>query len=229
MSEFAALSTPLVFDACLRLQIPVRTAPPGIRALSPTMKVSGPVTPVRHYGSVDVFLEALEEAQHGSVLVIDNSGREDEACIGDLCVLECKAAGLSGVVLWGLHRDTAELLEIGLPVFSYGASPQGPRRLDPRESEALSSAHCGSFVVTRDDFVLADADGVLFVGADQMPRVMEEARALWRTERTQAELVRRGKTLREQLGFREFLRRRGADASYTFRDHLRFLGGAIEE
>ena len=44
--------------------------------------------PARHYGSVDVFLEALSSAGPGDVLVIDNGGRTDEACIGDLVALE---------------------------------------------------------------------------------------------------------------------------------------------
>jgi hypothetical protein len=38
------------------------------------------VLPVRHYGSVDVFLEAFGRAQAGDVPVIDNGGRSDEAC-----------------------------------------------------------------------------------------------------------------------------------------------------
>ena len=38
----------------------------------------------RHHGSVDIFLEALERRQAGDVLVIDNGGRTDEGCVGDL-------------------------------------------------------------------------------------------------------------------------------------------------
>ena len=56
--------------------------------------------PTRHYGSVDVFLEAFSGAAHGDVLVVDNGGREDEACIGDLVVLEAQAAGVGGVMVW---------------------------------------------------------------------------------------------------------------------------------
>jgi len=229
MNEFTALSTPLVSDACRRLQVPVRCAPHGITALSPGMTVAGRVSPIRHHGSVDVFFEALNEAAHGSILVIDNGGREDEGCIGDLAVLETKAAGLTGLVVWGCHRDTAELVEIGLPVFSYGACPLGPDRLDDREPEALQSARFGPFEVTRDDAVFADADGVLFVGMEHAPAVLEAARGIWRTERMQADLVRRGTSLREQLRLKEYLDRRAADPKHTFRDHLRGIGGEIEE
>jgi hypothetical protein len=50
---------------------------------------------------VDIFLEALEGAAPGNVLVVDNGGRLDEACVGDLVVLEAQAAGLEGIVIWG--------------------------------------------------------------------------------------------------------------------------------
>jgi regulator of RNase E activity RraA len=229
MEMFAGLSTPLVADACLRCGIPLRAAPAGIAPVVPGMRVAGRAVPARHYGSVDVFLEAFERAEPGGVLVVDNGGRTDEACIGDLAVLEARGAGLSGVVVWGLHRDTAELREIALPVFSYGAHAAGPVRLDAQEPDALVSARIGGESVTRDDAVFADDDGVAFVALDRVDEVLAAARAIQRKEREQALLIATGTTLRAQTSFDEYLARRDADASYTFRKHLRALGGAIEE
>lgn len=227
--ELSRLSTAQIADACVRLNVLMRIAPPGIRPLVSAGLVSGPALPVTVYGSVDIFLEAMETARTGDVLVINNEGRTDEGCIGDLTALEAMDCGLAAIVVWGFHRDTRELIEIGLPIFSYGTCPRGPTRNDPRDAAALEYAHFGTFTVTRDDFVFADDDGVIFLPAPQVEAILDLARTIWETERAQADAVKKGTNLREQFRFREYLSKRAIDSSYTFRTHLRSIGGAIEE
>lgn len=226
---FLDLTTPHVADACLRLGVAVRCAPVNTRPLWSGTHLSGRVNPVRHFGSVDVFLEAIDRAVPGDVLVVDNGGRLDEACVGDLIALEASRAGLAGIVIWGLHRDTAELRTIRLPVFSLGALPTGPQRLDPVDAGALSSATVGEHTVTTNDFVLGDDDGVLFVPLDQAGAVAELAAGIRDTERHQAARMQLGTTFRRQARFDDYLVARSVDASVTFRQHLRSIGGAIEE
>ena len=68
-----------------------------------------------------------------------------------------------GWLIWGLHRDTADIRAIGLPVFSLGAIPTGPLRLDAGAHDALESAVVGDWAVSREDLVLGDDNGVLFL------------------------------------------------------------------
>ncbi|GAA1756216.1 RraA family protein [Agromyces humatus] len=222
------LTTPHVADAILRLGMPIRQAPASVRPIWEDTHVVGRARPSRHVGSVDVFLEAFEQSEPGDVLVVDNAGRDDEACVGDLVTLEARLAGLAGIVIWGLHRDSRELRDIRLPVFSQGTLPGGPQRLDAQEPDALTAARFGIHTVTADDFVLGDDDGVLFLPLDRAAEIAALATTIRDTERHQAARMNLGTSFREQARFTEFLAARDRDGT-TFRQHLRSIGGAIEE
>jgi regulator of RNase E activity RraA len=146
-----------------------------------------------------------------------------------LTVLELQDAGLAGVIVWGYHRDTVELRRIGFPVFTYGSNPAGPMRLDPRPPRALEAAQFGNYEVSRSDFVVADDDGVLFLPEHHLGDIISTALDIWEKERQQAIAIQAGHNLREQFRFSEYLAKRTADPDYSFRAHLRSLGGAIEE
>ena len=173
--QLGKLTTPHLADGCLRTGVPIRFAPAGVRPLAGTMRCSGRARPVRHVGSIDIFLEVFEKAEPGEVLVIDNGGRLDEACIGDIILLEAKAVGLTGIVIWGLHRDASELDEIGFPVFSLGALPTGPQRLHARPPDIFGRAAFGPHAITTADFVVADANGVLFLPEERLADVVAAA------------------------------------------------------
>lgn len=223
------LTTAHLADACLRLAVAVRCGPHLLGPAVPGMRASGYARPVRHVGSVDVFLEALEEATAGDMLVVDNDGRLDEACVGDLIALEVKRAGLAGIVIWGLHRDSREVLDIGLPLFSLGVLSTGPQRLDTRPSDVFGWAKVGAHVVTSSDMVAADGDGVLFLPRARLGEIATVAASIRDTERRQAIAMAGGRSLREQSRFGEYMARRRREPDYTFRQHLRDIGAAVEE
>ena len=81
--------------------------------------------------------------------------------------------------------------------------------------------------VQLEDF--ADGDGCVFVPADSVERLLETAHQIWQTERKQAERIKAGETLRQQLKFADYLDKRASDPTLSFREHLRKIGGEIEE
>ena len=219
-------STPNIADACLTLGVDCVVVP-GLRAAA-APRMTGPAIPVRHFGSVDIFLEAIASAGAGSILMVDNEARRDEGCIGDLVVREARLAGLGGIAIWGCHRDSAELAQIGFPLFSLGSFPRGPVELREPSPERFESAQFGDELVTADHFIIADEDGLLAVPLGRWPDIRAEAEAIAKREGEQARRVEAGHSLRDQLGFDDFLRARDAEPGLTFRDHLRRIGGEIE-
>jgi regulator of RNase E activity RraA len=222
-------ATAPLFDASLRVDVLIRVSPTVITApLFPDAHIGGPAIVATHRGSVDVFLAAIDSAQPGDVLVIDNQGRLDHACIGDLVVLEAKKAGLAAIVVWGLHRDTAQLRELGLPIWSMGASPAGPTTAEGK-LELPETIPFGTFEVSRGDMVVADADGVMFVSPQDWPAASAAAREIMASEVRQAALMKKGTSLREQVDFGSYVSAVNAGESVTFREHLRDRKAEIEE
>lgn len=221
------ISTAAIADASLRLTLDVRAVPASLVPLLPGRPFAGPARPVTHRGSVDTLLQVIDEANPGDVLVVDNSGRRDEACVGDLIMLEAREAGLAGVVIWGLHRDTAQLREIGLPLYSLGAFPFGPRRVPPA-GDAMRAAMLDGVTVASDSHILADDDGVLVFANADLDALTEAALEIQAVETAQADLMRGGRSLRDQLHFSDYLAKQKLDPALTLRQHLTDVGKAIE-
>ena len=158
-----------------------------------------------------MFLEAIASARDGDVLVIDNGGRVDEGCIGDLVVGEAHMSGLAATICWGAHRDTGAILAMGAKVWSLGTCPNGPLELRTRVATALEAANVGKVTVTQQDYVFADDDGVIVVAAVDLERIVETAREIAAREGAQAERLLKGELLRTQLDLKGYVEKRQSD------------------
>jgi len=137
-------------------------------------------------------------------------------------------SGIAGTVCWGTHRDTAAILAFGAKVWSLGTCVNGPLELRRRHITALEAANLGKVTVTLDDYVFADDDGAVVVASADLDRIVETAKDIASREGAQAARLLKGELLRTQLDLDKYVAKRHLSPDYTFRDHLKTFGGAIE-
>ena len=175
------------------------------------------------------FSKRSPQRSKGDVLVIDNGGRHDEGCIGDLVVGEAFMSGIAGTICWGTHRDTGAILAFGAQVWSLGTCPNGPlelRRRHARRSRPQTSARSPSrWRTTCSPTRTASSSLRRRISI----AIVETARDIAAREGAQAARLLKGELLRTQLDLDTYVAKRNSDPNYTFRDHLKTFGGAIED
>ena len=114
-----------------------------------------------------MLFEALDDLRRNEVYLATGCAPQF-ALWGGLMTTRASHLKAAGAVLDGYSRDTPEVLELGLPVFSYGgyAQDQGPRGkvVDWRVGVELNGVR-----VAPGDIVFGDLDGVLVI-----PRAAED-------------------------------------------------------
>ena len=119
--------------------------------------------------------KALDAAKPGDVVVIDTSGSQRNAVLGDLVTNKARHRGIAGFIVDGLIRDLPGLKEVGLPVFARGVTPFGPLHRGPGELNYPIS--CGGIVVKAGDIIVADRNGVVVVHKEFAQDVIERLKA----------------------------------------------------
>jgi regulator of RNase E activity RraA len=103
----------------------------------------------------------------GSVVVIATNGHRVSAVVGGLMGLEFRRKGCGGVVVDGGVRDSAELIDLGLPTFCRYVTPlisaRRWRLTVVNKAISLPGQASDSVTVEPSDLIVGDADGVLVV------------------------------------------------------------------
>ncbi len=164
-----------------------------VRALRPSMVLAGSALTVEVRPGDNLMIHAaLACAQAGDVLVVD--GKADLTCalMGSIMMNAARKIGLAGVVIDGCVRDSLDIADMGFPVFCVGTNPNGPSKgLGGRIGHPIS---CGDVVVRAGDLVLADADGVVVIAADNIAALLPKAEEKLRAEAKRIDQIRLGNT-----------------------------------
>ncbi len=116
-------------------------------------------------------LGALEIVVPGDVVIAAMHGHRDCASGGDLVCGMLKNKGVIGFITDGAMRDYEGIVEVGMPVWCNGFSPNSPNGTGP--GKVGFGASVGGRVVSSGDIIVADENGVVVVPFEQIDAVIE--------------------------------------------------------
>lgn len=180
----------------------VRGAVSGIRPMFGSAKVVGRAVTIRIVAAgtakakSHLGVEAIDIANPGDVIVIDNHGDLANNCWGEVLSCAAHVKGLSGVVVDGSVRDLDACEEIGLPVMARGAVPITARGRVMQES-FNSVIRLGDVQVRPGDVIMGDVNGVVVIPPEVLEEVVSGAEALMDKEEEMKADLRAGMNVLE--------------------------------
>jgi len=123
----------------------------------------------------------IDDVPPGSIIVLDNGGRDDVTVWGDILTEIAHRRGIAGTLIDGVCRDVALCRKLGYPVFSRGHWMRtGKDRVQVEASGIPVSI--GSVRVAPGDLVRGDADGVVVLPSAHEDAILNAAEAIGRAE-----------------------------------------------
>jgi regulator of RNase E activity RraA len=188
-TRLGALDTCIVSDALDKLGL--TGVVPGLSRLSTAAKIAGPVLTVRlesaHGRTAERHLctAAIEAARPGEIIVVEHHSRSDCAGWGGILSRAAGMRKIAGVIVDGICRDIDESRDLSFPVFGRGVLPVTARGR-VIETDFNIPVTVGPITVRPGDWVIADGSGVVFIAAENLQAVVEQAEKLVARE---AELI----------------------------------------
>lgn len=138
----------------------------------------------------------IDDVPPGSVVVLDNGGRDNATVWGDILTEIAHRRGIAGTVIDGVCRDVALCLKLGYPVFAKDHWMRTGK--DRVQVEATGvPVNIGDVRVAPGDLLRGDADGVVVIPRDFEDRVLDTAEGIEQAEEAIREAVRGGMRLDE--------------------------------
>lgn len=204
VSGFRQVATASVSDAVDKIVGKTGFFPESIRPRTEKNKIVGPAVTVLEVPSTEYLppehaLEAIDQAEAGSVIVISTNGQAEIALWGGLMTAGAVANGHEAAVLDGGVRDIAEInQDFDFPVFSRTVSP-GTTLGRLKTIASNVEITIGSVTVSPGDIIVGDTDGVVCVARQYAEEVLKTSREIEAREIEQKRLIIESGSLREGL------------------------------
>jgi regulator of RNase E activity RraA len=204
IARLAHLDTCAISDALDKLGL--KGVASGIHRVATDKRISGRVVTAklepddgrpaasRHLGTT-----AIETAQPGDVIVMEQRTGIDAAAWGGNLSLAAQLRGVAGTIVEGPARDVDEAHGYGYPVFARSRTPRTARG---RIVEVGTNVPIvvGDVAVAPGDYVVADGTGVVFVRASDIEAVLTAADAVVARERAMVAALREGTPVTQVMG-----------------------------
>ncbi|MEX3899684.1 RraA family protein [Paraburkholderia sp. BR10954] len=155
----------------------------------------------------------IDDVPSGSVIVLDNGGREDATVWGDILTEIAHRRGIAGTVIDGINRDVHLCLSLGYLVFSRDNWMRtGKDRVQVEGTNVPVTI--GNVRVAPGDLLRGDADGVISIPKEHEERVLAAAEEIEAAEKSIREAVATGMRLddaRAQFKYHQLQTRRTGD------------------
>ncbi|MBV7484627.1 RraA family protein [Bordetella sp. BOR01] len=146
-----------------------------------------------------LLIDAIEQANEGTVLVFNAVRAEDEAALwGGLMATAAVQAGLGGIVADGPVRDPDEIKELGCACYCTGAVPAGQAGILELTGVKVP-LRCGGVLVHSGDFILGDASGVVVIPSGLEDAVLQEAAEIEHRDQLAATRLKQGARLSQVM------------------------------
>jgi 4-hydroxy-4-methyl-2-oxoglutarate aldolase len=179
-----------------------------IKPIDRAMSFCGPATTVRCAPRDNLMLQvAIHYAQPGDVILAAAGEYEEAGTFGDVLGNAMKAKGLAGLVTDSGVRDTQDLIDLGLPVFSGSVSIKGTVKetIGPINHPVVF----GDEIIYPGDILRGDADGVVVVRRDEIEEVIRLSQERDDAERELISLYKAGGTTIDLCNQTDVLKAKG--------------------
>lgn len=204
VAGFRGVATASVADAVDKIAGRTGFLPTSIKPRINERKIVGPAVTILE-GPTEEFLppqhalDAIDEADEGSVIIISTNGTTDVALWGGLMAAGAVANKHEAAVLDGGVRDLVEIKrDYDFPVFARCVSP-GTTLGRIKTLASNVEIAMGGVIVNPGDIIVGDIDGVVAVPRDKAEDVLAMARDIDAREAEQARLIIESGSLREGL------------------------------
>ena len=154
-------------DLCDEYSDSLQICEPGFSDFGGRRRFFGQISTIKCYEDNSLVREAVAEPGEGRVLVVDAGGSMRCAMLGDLLAAKAVAKGWSGVLMYGLIRDSADIAQMDLRVKALGTCPLKSVKKGVGERDV--EVRFAGVNFSPGSYLYADEDGIVCSDAALLP------------------------------------------------------------